>query len=91
MTEALQIFAFTHKNSSIENIGLLHLSEESQREILPSLKSTYFLNELMYLSTCNRVELIIRSDEIINQEKLVSILTFLQPNLELTKINELAN
>lgn len=91
MIEALQIIAFTHKNSSIENIGLLHLSEESQREILPSLKSTFFFHEFMYLSTCNRVELILRSDEIITREKLVSVLTTIQPTVELNKINELAN
>ena len=91
MIEALQIIAFTHKNSSIENIGLLHLSEESQREILPSLKSTFFFHEFMYLSTCNRVELILRSDEIITREKLVSVLTTIQPTVELNKINELAS
>lgn len=91
MIESLQIIAFTHKNSSIENIGLLHLSEESQREILPSLKSTYFFNELMFLSTCNRVELIVKSDDLITREKLVSILTFIQPNIESNKINEIVN
>ena len=90
MIESLQIIAFTHKNSSIGNIGMLHLSEESQREILPSLKSTYFFNELMFLSTCNRVELIVKSDDLITREKLVSILTFIQPNIESNKINELA-
>jgi len=91
MLESLQIIAFTHKNSSIENIGLLHLSEESQREILPSIKSTFFFHEFMYLSTCNRVELILRSDEIITREKLVSVLTTIQPTVELNKIKELAN
>jgi glutamyl-tRNA reductase len=91
MIDSLQIIAFTHKNSSIDNIGSIHLSEESQREILPSLKTTYFFNELMFLSTCNRVELIVKSDELITREKLISILTFIQPNIQSNKIIELAN
>ena len=90
MLNSLQVVAFTHKNASIENIGLLHLSEETQREVLPSIKSTYFLQELMYLSTCNRVELIFRSNELISNEQLVSLLTSIQPNTDLTKIKELA-
>jgi glutamyl-tRNA reductase len=90
MLNSLQVVAFTHKNASIRNIGLLHLSEETQREVLPSIKSTCFLQELMYLSTCNRVELIFRSNELISNEQLVSLLTSIQPKTDLKKIKELA-
>ena len=54
--DALHIIAFTHKNLAVSEIGQLHIEPENQQEILSVAKSTFDLCELMYLTTCNRIE-----------------------------------
>jgi glutamyl-tRNA reductase len=54
----LRIIAITHKSFPLETIGKLHLADDSRIEALSSMKSTNQLSELMFLSTCNRVEII---------------------------------
>ncbi len=51
----LKIIAFTHKTTDISNIGRLHIDVENRKNRLERLKSSE-ISELMYLSTCNRVE-----------------------------------
>lgn len=51
----LKIIAFTHKTTDISNIGRLHIDVENRKKRLEKLKSNE-ISELMYLSTCNRVE-----------------------------------
>src|ERR1700741_3263553 len=81
MVEKLQIVAFTHKQTEIEKIGCLHLSEESQSIVLPAIKSKFEFNEFMFLSTCNRVELIFNSAKIVDQQLLSEILMEINPSL----------
>ncbi|MFM7021814.1 MAG: glutamyl-tRNA reductase [Flavobacteriales bacterium] len=54
----LKVIAFTHKTTDIQNIGYLHLDEAQREERLTQLKLSSGVEELMYLSTCNRVEFI---------------------------------
>jgi glutamyl-tRNA reductase len=56
MIDHLHIIAFTHRNSDVANIGKLHISPENQRERLDLLKATFHISELVFVSTCNRVE-----------------------------------
>lgn len=58
----LRIIAVTHKSAPLELIGKLHLDEEQQKQVLPLVKQKFDFGELMFLSTCNRVELIARLD-----------------------------
>jgi hypothetical protein len=46
MLDSLQIVAFTHKQIKINEIGLLHLSEESQEQILPAIKTKFFVQRV---------------------------------------------
>jgi glutamyl-tRNA reductase len=62
VVENLQIISLTHRNAPLELIGKLHIDEEKRPEVLRELVSKLGLKELVYLSTCNRVEFII-SDE----------------------------
>lgn len=74
---ALKIIAITHKLAPLELIGKLHLDESHQQDYLTALKLKMELKELMYLSTCNRVELLINTEREINQvffDELFSIL-----------------
>jgi glutamyl-tRNA reductase len=50
------IIAFTHRNLELNDIGQLHIEECKQEERLKELSSALQLEEMMFLSTCNRVE-----------------------------------
>ena len=51
-----KIIAFTHKTTDINDIGKLHIDDSQVKERFDLLKSALDLEELLYLSTCNRVE-----------------------------------
>jgi glutamyl-tRNA reductase len=54
----IHIIAITHRHFDSAEIGRFHLSDERRTEVLHHVKSVCGLSELMYLSTCNRVEFI---------------------------------
>ncbi len=54
----LRSIALTHKNFPLDVIGQFHIQPESRTEQLQALKNNLGLEELMYVSTCNRVEFI---------------------------------
>jgi glutamyl-tRNA reductase len=58
----LKIIAFTHKTTDINDIGRLHLDDNVAETRLIAMKEKLGLEELFYLSTCNRVEFMIASD-----------------------------
>ncbi len=91
MLDSLQIVAFTHKQIKINEIGLLHLSEESQEQILPAIKTKFLFSEFMFLSTCNRVELIFKTPDDISRETLTSILTEINPAISNEDAETIAN
>jgi glutamyl-tRNA reductase len=57
------IIAFTHRNLGVSEIGKLHIEDVKQEMHLTNLKETLDLKELMFLSTCNRVEFIFCADQ----------------------------
>ena len=61
--QRIKIIAFTHKTTDLNNIGKLHIQEDAIQSRLEHLKSQTNLEELFYLSTCNRVEFLISSDQ----------------------------
>ena len=58
MLDQFHIIAFTHRNLELNDIGQLHIEESKQEERLQTLADALKLDELMFLSTCNRVEFI---------------------------------
>lgn len=78
-----KIIAITHKKAPLELIGKLHLDENNQQQGLERLKQTLELKELMYLSTCNRVEFILNSEKEIDEHFLKDV--FLLVNNKLTR------
>lgn len=54
-----QVVAFTHRTTPIEKIGGYHLPDDVRVDSLADLKQKIGSEELMYLSTCNRVEFIL--------------------------------
>jgi len=52
------VLAFTHKTLPLEIVGKFHIDTNQVKDQLTDLKAKLELDELMYLSTCNRVEFI---------------------------------
>lgn len=77
-----KIISFNHRNLSLEEIGKLHAGEEVQKELLASVKSSFGIEELMFLSTCNRVEFYMCCAESISKNKIIDILNAFYPNLK---------
>lgn len=59
--EQLQIITLTHKNAPLDLIGKLHIDEARREVFLSGLKSAVEVNELAYISTCNRVTFVMNS------------------------------
>ncbi len=57
--ESFKVIAFTHKNIPLELVGKLHLETEAQTTVLGALKLNFGFDELLFLSTCNRVEILV--------------------------------
>ena len=58
-----RILAFTHKTIDIREVGRFHIEDEQLEKRLLPLKKKSAISELLYLSTCNRVELMMVSHE----------------------------
>lgn len=65
-----KIIAFTHKTTDLNEIGKLHIDETQLQERLEHLKTTAGVEELQYLSTCNRVEFMLSYTGSINNQFL---------------------
>ncbi|MCF8464398.1 MAG: glutamyl-tRNA reductase [Flavobacteriales bacterium] len=61
--EHFKTIAFTHKTTELKDIGRLHIEDDSLEFRLSYLKSELALDELLYVSTCNRVEFLMVSEQ----------------------------
>jgi len=77
--KAFHCITLTHKNIGIDRIGDFHIAIENQKDRLSVLKEIGII-ELLFLSTCNRVELWIRTDQEGTKDYLRDILSKLYPN-----------
>jgi glutamyl-tRNA reductase len=87
--ETFHSIVFSHRNLSVDEIGLLHIAEDDQQTRLTAIKQSFSLPELMFLSTCNRVEYHLRSEEKIEKEFLESFFQQLYPQLSEENRNNL--
>ncbi|MCK6648818.1 MAG: glutamyl-tRNA reductase [Bacteroidia bacterium] len=82
-----KIIAFTHKTTDINDIGKFHISDADLRSRLEFLKSSVNAEELLYLSTCNRVEFMLSVNENIDQLFLKKFFNSFDTNWTDTEIN----
>jgi glutamyl-tRNA reductase len=82
----LKLIAFTHKNIDLKEIGRFHLEDNQFSERLGSLSKLSGLDELMYLSTCNRVEFLLATNEEINENWLHRFFSAFNPDWNSTEI-----
>jgi glutamyl-tRNA reductase len=86
MYAQFQVIAFTHSNLDVAEIGLLHIAEEERRARLSAIKDEMNWSELLFLSTCNRVEFVFCGDSTSTPEKLRTLFQTLYSNLPEGKI-----
>lgn len=77
MLSHLHIIAFTHRNLEVNKIGLLHIEKEQQQERLSVVKSALGIKELMFLTTCNRVEFTFVTDQLVDAAYVEQLFTAL--------------
>jgi glutamyl-tRNA reductase len=68
------VIAFTHHTIGVEEIGKFHLEDDQIQSKMEHLKSQLNLDELMYVSTCNRVEFIFVSTSELNDSFITHFL-----------------
>ena len=93
ITQALRrfsVFAFTHKALPLEMVGKFHIDPSFIQDKLTALKKDLKLDELMYLSTCNRVEFFVVQSKG-NQIDASALVSALNLNLSESDFQLIAN
>jgi glutamyl-tRNA reductase len=88
--DSFKIIAFTHKNLPFDLIGKLHLNQEEQTTVLGAVKLNFGFDEFLFLSTCNRVELFITTQQELNKVFIKELVLFLNSRLNNVEANELS-
>lgn len=82
MIKQIHSIAFTHRNLDVRKIGRLHIEVEKQQARFVHLKNTLELDEVVFLSTCNRVEYFFVTNAPVNQTFLHTFFTELYPDMD---------
>ncbi len=88
--DTFKVIAFTHKHLPFDLIGKLHLSHDEQFLVLNGFKSHFELDEFLFLSTCNRIELFIRSQQPASRLKIKEMAVFLNAKLNNVEAGQLS-
>ena len=78
---SLKIISLNIKKASPEDIGKLYAEGDAIATKLALLKNNLGLQELMYLSTCNRTEFLIRTNSELDEHYLKSVLLIFNDSL----------
>jgi glutamyl-tRNA reductase len=89
--DTFKVISFTHKNLPLELLGKLHLSPEEQTNILGALKINFGFDELMYLSTCNRVEVLFNANTEVTPVFIKELCLFINSRLSNFETDTLTN
>lgn len=90
MLEHFHIIAFTHRNFDVSEVGKLHIQPDMQESKLTSVKEKMGLSELMFLSTCNRVEFLFCTEKAVSKDFLIEFFTELYPQYDTPLISDFA-
>ena len=82
----LHIIAFTHRNVSLNEVGALHIAVENQKQRLSDSKAFMQISELMFLSTCNRVEFAISTVDAVDITFLKRFFSNLYPDFSAEQV-----
>lgn len=84
------IIAFTHNSIGLAQLGKFHLEKEEIAPKMNALKLLLGLDELMYLSTCNRVEFIFVQHESVDNAVIQKFVQTFNPDFEEAVVFEIA-
>lgn len=85
----IRVIALTHKKADLSTIGRFHIEESSQAQRLDEIKSALNWMELMYLSTCNRVEVIFASQQHVDRTMLEMVIRQFLPESDNQEIDRI--
>jgi len=75
----------------VSEVGKLHIELDKQKEVLNVFKQTMELDELMFLSTCNRVEFLFCTSKNVDDNFIKTFFQTLYPHYETTQITHFEN
>ena len=64
----LKVIAFTHKHIELKELGKLVICQENLTDKLQQVKAQFGITEMFYLATCNRVEFVMITPQLVNKE-----------------------
>jgi glutamyl-tRNA reductase len=79
---------FTHANVGLEQVGRLFIQEDDYEQTLTAAKESLGLSELMFLGTCNRVEIYFVTDRDVNDGFLRDLFKALYPGSDSDTIHQ---
>ena len=62
----LKVIAFTHKQIELKDLGRLVICQENLIDKLQEVKTQFQISEIFYLGTCNRVEFVLVTDQVVD-------------------------
>ncbi len=77
--QTIKAISFTHKTTDLCNIGKLHIDVDNRKERLSALLE-FGANEVQYISTCNRVEILLVDNREYTNSVLQDFFTAFNPN-----------
>lgn len=86
MIKQLHTIAFTHRNLEVSKIGRLHIEQDAVQSRFQILKERLHIDEIMFLSTCNRVEYFLVTNESISEAFLLDFFSALYPEFDQEKV-----
>jgi glutamyl-tRNA reductase len=63
----LKVIAFTHKQIELKELGKLVICEENLTGKLQQVKADFGIDEIFYLATCNRVEFVMVTPQLVDK------------------------
>ncbi|MFI5158683.1 MAG: glutamyl-tRNA reductase [Sphingobacteriales bacterium] len=64
----LKVIAFTHKQIELKELGRLVICQENLTDKLQQVKNQFQIDEIFYLATCNRVEFVLVTDQLVDKD-----------------------
>lgn len=63
----LKVIAFTHKQIELKELGKLVICQENLTDKLQQVKTQFHIAEIFYVATCNRVEFILVTSQVVDK------------------------
>jgi glutamyl-tRNA reductase len=83
----LYCIAFTHNNIPIDQIGMFHVDDAQYAVRFEKIKAQCNIQEFLFLSTCNRVEFLITTQQGVNEAFLTHFFKCFGPHFSASEIN----